>query len=95
MGTRVQDEEGVNEYTIYMNTNEAGENAAFSDHMALLLRIETAHPSVSLTRQRAGFRVQGSGSRDQGVWVSGKGRKVDIRLPGKGNSNSYGARPVY
>jgi hypothetical protein len=22
-------------------------------------------------------------------------RKVDIRLPGKGNSNSYGARPVY
>ena len=22
-------------------------------------------------------------------------RKVDIRLPGKGNSNSRGARPVY
>ena len=22
-------------------------------------------------------------------------RKVDIRLPGKGNSNSHGARPVY
>ena len=24
-----------------------------------------------------------------------KGRKVDIRLPGKGNSNSHGARPVH
>ena len=24
-----------------------------------------------------------------------KTRKVDIRLPGKGNSNSYGARPVH
>ena len=22
-------------------------------------------------------------------------RKVDVRLPGKGNSNSYGARPVH
>ena len=22
-------------------------------------------------------------------------RKVDIKLPGKGNSNSHGARPVY
>ena len=22
-------------------------------------------------------------------------RKVEIRLPGKGNSNSHGARPVY
>jgi len=22
-------------------------------------------------------------------------REVDIRLPGKGNSNSHGARPVY
>jgi hypothetical protein len=22
-------------------------------------------------------------------------RKVDVRLPGKGNSNSHGARPVY
>jgi len=25
-------------------------------------------------------------------WVS---RKVDVRLPGKGNSNSHGARPVH
>jgi hypothetical protein len=25
----------------------------------------------------------------------GDARKVDIRLPGKGNSNSRGARPVY
>ena len=23
------------------------------------------------------------------------GRKVDVRLPGKGNSNSHGARPVH
>jgi len=26
---------------------------------------------------------------------SHKTRKVDVRLPGKGNSNSHGARPVY
>ena len=26
---------------------------------------------------------------------SGRGRKVDVRLPGKGNSNSHGARPVH
>jgi len=25
------------------------------------------------------------------IWA----RKVDVRLPGKGNSNSHGARPVY
>ena len=29
----------------------------------------------------------------QGVW--GRPRKVDARLPGKENSNSYGARPVH
>ena len=27
--------------------------------------------------------------------VSQVTRKVDIRLPGKGDSNSHGARPVY
>ena len=27
--------------------------------------------------------------------LAGRPRKVDIRLPGKGNSNSRGARPVY
>ena len=27
-------------------------------------------------------------------WVQGLPRKVDVRLPGKGNSNSHGARPV-
>ena len=35
-----------------------------------------------------------------GAWgilteVDTKIREVDIRLPGKGNSNSHGARPVY
>ena len=25
----------------------------------------------------------------------GRARKVDVRLPGKGNSNSHGARPVH
>ena len=29
--------------------------------------------------------------RVKGIWV----RKVDIRLPGKGNSNSHGARPIH
>ena len=30
----------------------------------------------------------------QGGW-SGVPREVDVRLPGKGNSNSHGARPVH
>jgi len=30
-----------------------------------------------------------------GVKRGGLGRKVDVRLPGKGNSNSHGARPVH
>jgi hypothetical protein len=29
-----------------------------------------------------------------GIGVRGP-RKVDVRLPGKGNANSHGARPVY
>ena len=38
------------------------------------------------------------GGRDRGVLVPGATvvvLKVDIRLPGKGNSHSHGARPVY
>ena len=31
------------------------------------------------------------GGRYKATWE----RKVDIRLPGKGNSSSHGARPVY
>ena len=31
----------------------------------------------------------------RGVRVQGSPRKVYIWLPGKGNSNSHGARPVY
>ena len=27
--------------------------------------------------------------------VASQARKIDIRLPGKGNSNSHGARPAY
>jgi len=30
-----------------------------------------------------------------GVKSGGRFRKVDVRLPGKGNSNSHGARPVH
>ena len=60
--------------------------------------------------QGLGFRVGGSGFRalDLVLRVSGFGvrfwglgcgdlgnRKVDIRLPGQGNSNSHGARPVH
>ena len=29
------------------------------------------------------------------AWVSPRSQKVDVRLPGKGNSNSHGARPVH
>ena len=57
--------------------------------------------------QSAGFWVRGAGFWVLGVWVlefkvqgSGCGvylapGKVDITLPGKGNSKSHGARPVY
>ena len=48
--------------------------------------------------QCSGFRVRGSGYRVEvsmsGVWGLGF-EKVDVRLPGKGNSNSRGARPVH
>ena len=37
-----------------------------------------------------GLRVQSSGKH-----VRDTSRKVNIRLPEKGNSNSHGARPVY
>ena len=33
--------------------------------------------------------------RSIGIKTQGCARKVDVRLPGKGNSNSYGARPVH
>jgi hypothetical protein len=29
------------------------------------------------------------------TWLGHRFRKVDVRLPGKGNSNSHGARPVH
>jgi len=43
-----------------------------------------------------GFEFQGFAFRVADFWyvVSGY-RKVDVRLPGKGNSNSHGARPVH
>ena len=37
--------------------------------------------------------ISGGGDDGDGGWVVL--RKVDIRLPGKGDSNSRGARPVY
>ena len=42
------------------------------------------HSTLGLkaTKKRRRFRVQGAWS-------------VDVRLPGKGNSNSHGARPVH
>jgi len=36
--------------------------------------------------------LPGSGCKVQGSRFT---RKEDVRLPGKGNSNSHGARPVY
>ena len=37
----------------------------------------------------------GRGSHGRRGRVYGEPRKVDIRLPGKGDSNSHGARPVH
>jgi hypothetical protein len=40
--------------------------------------------------------VYQEGNKKGGETGNGSGfRKVDIRLPGKGNSNSHGARPVH
>ena len=33
--------------------------------------------------------------RGCGLGIEGVSRKVDVRLPAKGDSNSHGARPVY
>ena len=33
--------------------------------------------------------------KSRGGSVQGEPRKVDVRLPGKGNLNSHGARPVH
>jgi hypothetical protein len=53
-------------------------------------------PLVKLSANRA--RVSARWAPDQALNGEGGGRctrKVDIRLPGKGNSNPHGARPVY
>ena len=54
---------------------------------------------VSMARQKDsfafGFLVSGFGCWLQGVGFIFRSRKVDVSLPGKGNSNSHGARPVY
>ena len=42
-----------------------------------------------------GFRVSGSGAHGSSSLKSNTPRQVDVRPPGKGNSNSHGARPVY
>ena len=39
--------------------------------------------------------IQGNASCSSPDLINSRARKVDIRLPGKGNSNSYRARPVH
>jgi len=41
------------------------------------------------------FTAKSGVTIETGEKVVSPTRKVDIRLPGKGNSNSHGARPVY
>ena len=76
-----------------------------SQGQILALAVAWIDPALGFRVQGSGFRVQGSGFRAQGsgfrvqgsgfgVWGS-ETRKVDIRLPGKGNSNSHAARPVH
>ena len=57
------------------------------------LQTHSLHPPTPILR----MRVWGSGPRGGPVQrrISPGPRKVDIRLPGKGNSNSHGARPVH
>jgi len=56
---------------------------------------------ILLTDKTFGFppiRISSEGSEDERGKRHGGGDrdgKVDIRLPGKGNSNSHGTRPVY
>ena len=44
---------------------------------------------------RVSGAVCGRGGAVHGGGGGGGTRKVDVRLPGKRNSNSHGARPVY
>jgi len=64
----------------------------------MLKWIRTSRVSIneSLSLCRAGERVRlGTLTMALTQRVGGSVRKVDIRLHGKGNSNSHGARPVY
>ena len=53
--------------------------------------------------QGSGFSVQGLAFRVQGWWCRAlpchpcvsDSRKIDLRIPGKGDSASHGARPVH
>ena len=42
-----------------------------------------------------GVQLSSAEARVEDIQGRSVARKVDIRLPGKGNSNSRGARPVY
>ena len=54
---------------------------------------------ISDTRLATCARLQGSrhllARAEFDCWCDLEARKVDVRLPGKGNSNSHGARPVH
>ena len=51
------------------------------------------NPQGLLERERASFAAECTRLQDENVLPPP--RKVDVRLPGKGNSNPHGARPVH
>ena len=62
--------------------------------------VDASRTSLGCGERGLGFRkikkLGGSICRNVNIGLSISGfRKVDIRLPGKGNSNAHGARPVH
>ena len=59
-------------------------------------RFEETSDGSEMIRYEAGESSAGErGAREGEEYGAGAARKVDVGLPGKGNSNSHGARPVH
>ena len=58
-------------------------------------RILGVHEDSRVPRNRLGPRCRHLPRTYTRQWVYIQPRKVDVKLPGKGKSNSHGARPVH
>ena len=71
----------------------AGSRRASRRSVAAWQRHDGTDPPLKITR--AFLTHRDSPQNKPGPHGSSPARKVDVRLPGKGNSNSHGARPVH